>query len=244
MGSVMQTTSGYCEKARAGWVKEPANTWSNLGFIIVGLTIAWQMMWGSFKKNANDLTRSDFLSIFFSSLVICLGPAAMAMHASYTRVGIELDGLSEYLVAGFILAYSTQRFFYMGTKYFLSIFFLVIVTCELLVRITIPLPIFRSLGNLVFASFLTLATVTEILIVFYRQSNIKKRWGIATLITVLTAFLIWSLSKNDGPLCYPRSLFQGHAAWHLLDALALYFLFLYYVSEHNSDQSQLIEESK
>ena len=32
---------GFCEAARPGWIRQPANTWSNLGFVIAGLAIAW-----------------------------------------------------------------------------------------------------------------------------------------------------------------------------------------------------------
>jgi len=231
---------GYCEIQSEGLFLEPINTWSNLGFIIIGLVIAWQMMWGSFKENINVLTRSDFMSIFFSSLVIFLGPGSMLMHATYTRLGIELDVLSEYLVCAFLVAYSTQRFFHMGVKYFVGVFLLIIVICELVSRWNVYLPVIGGPANLLVIVFLALFIVTEILIVFVRHSNIKKRWAFAGFITLLVALVIWKFSDTGGPICYPRSWFQGHALWHLLDALALYFLFRYIISENNSDQSNVI----
>jgi hypothetical protein len=244
LGRVKQTTSGYCEMSHEGLFKEPLNTWSNLGFIIVCLIIAWQMMWGSFKENANIFTRSDLMSIFFSSMVICFGPGSMAMHASYTELGSRFDHMSMYLICAFIVAYSTERFFCMGTKYFMGIFLLVVMICELTELTSVKLPIIKASDNLTFAVFITITIVIEILIIFYRKSNIQKRWSVASLIALLFAVLFWALSKNGGPLCDPRSWFQGHAVWHLLDALTLYFLFRYYVSEHNSEQYNLIEESK
>jgi hypothetical protein len=87
--------------------KEPINTWSSLRFPTIGLIIAWQMMWDSFKDNIIVLTRSDFMSIFGPSLVIWFGPASMAMHASNTKLGVQLDHLSEYLGCAFLVAYST-----------------------------------------------------------------------------------------------------------------------------------------
>jgi len=47
------------------------------------------------------------------------------------------------------------------------------------------------------------------------------------------AFALWVPSLSGGPLCDPHSALQGHAAWHLLDALAAGSLFLYFASERN-----------
>ena len=80
----------YCEVSTAAWFIEPINTWSNLDFIIVGLTVTWQLIWGTFKENVNGFTRSSFMSIFCASLIICLGPCSMFMYATYTQVGYNL----------------------------------------------------------------------------------------------------------------------------------------------------------
>ena len=42
------------------------------------------------------------------------------------------------------------------------------------------------------------------------------------------AFVIWNLAQ--GPWCDPTSWLQGHAAWHLLCAVAAYLLFRLYCS--------------
>ena len=46
---------------------------------------------------------------------------------------------------------------------------------------------------------------------------------------MLVAFGIWLLSTNGW--CDPDSIWQGHAAWHLLCAVAAYWLFRLYASE-------------
>jgi hypothetical protein len=35
------TSTCYCESKQAGWIAQPANTWSGLAFIAVGLAVAW-----------------------------------------------------------------------------------------------------------------------------------------------------------------------------------------------------------
>lgn len=227
---------GFCEIHHDGLFLEPINTWSNLGFITVGLIIAWEMMCGTFKTNINVFTQSDFMSIFFPSLVVFLGPASMMMHATYTRLGIAFDVLSEYLICAFLVAYSTQRLFHMDTKYFVSIFLLIIVVCELVSQWDISLPVIGGIPNVLVAVFLILFAISEINIVFVRRSSIHKRWILASFITFLAAFLIWYITDTGRFLCSPTSWFQGHAVWHLLDALALFFLFRYFISENNGDQ--------
>ncbi|UJR17202.1 hypothetical protein I4U23_004097 [Adineta vaga] len=243
MGYDKREPGGYCEISTNKIFAEPINTWSNLGFIIIGFIIAWQMMWGTFNDNVNNLTTSDFLSIFYSSLVICLGPCSMTMHATYTHLGMELDVLSEYLICGYLVAYSTQRLFCMNKIYFVGVFLLIVVICELVSRCDIYLPVIGGPANLLVAIFLIIFLIAELFIVFYRKSDIKKRWGILGILAFILAFLIWNFSNTGGPLCFPNSWFQGHALWHVLCAIALYFLFRYHISENSSARSSLLTNS-
>ncbi len=237
-------TGGYCEISNGKLFVEPINTMSNFSFIIIGLIIAWQMMIGTFKENSNNLTRSDFMSIFFSSLIICLGPASMAMHAFYTSWGTTLDVLSMFLVCAFLVGYSIQRFFKLNVIYFICIYVVVIIICEWVSRWQIKLPIIEYATNLIFACFIILAVIFECLIVFVRRTGLEKKWGIASIVTLLIAFLIWNFSKTGDRFCYPESFIQGHALWHSLDALSIYFLFRYYVSERDCDnQYHLMEQT-
>ena len=49
----------------------------------------------------------------------------------------------------------------------------------------------------------------------------------------LIALLIWQLSHTEGLLCFPESVFQGHAVWHLLCAVSTAAIYVYYQSEHD-----------
>ncbi|MGI8966282.1 MAG: ceramidase domain-containing protein, partial [Limisphaerales bacterium] len=100
---------GFCESSD-GWIKQPVNTWSNLGFVAAGLAIAWLMRRGTFLKNHNAFTQSSFTPIFFSSLVILAGPCSMAMHATLSRIGSALDLLSMFSIVALLMAYSMRRF--------------------------------------------------------------------------------------------------------------------------------------
>ncbi len=83
MGAPQGVGSDFCEVSD-GLIKQPANTWSNLGFVTAGLVMAWLMWKGAFAENKNAFTQTSFTPIFFPSLVILLGPCSMAMHATLT----------------------------------------------------------------------------------------------------------------------------------------------------------------
>ena len=239
---IQKITGVFCEVARSETIfVEPINTISNVGFIIVGLTISWQMMYRTFQKNINILTKSDVMSIIFSSLIVCIGPGSMAMHAFYTSWAVKLDITSMYFICAFLVAYSAQRLFHLSAKYFICIYLLVTFTCEWISRCQFIIPIFEYTTNLIIFCFIMLFIVLEAMVVTIQRPVIEIKWAIRSSITAASAFLIWNLSKTGGLWCYPTSVIQGHALWHLLIALALYFLFRYYVSEDNKNYESWIK---
>ena len=222
----------FCEAARPGLIKQPANTWSNLGFIFSGLLMAFQLSQGNFSANRNPFTRSSFTAIFFSCLVVFLGPGSMAMHATETGIGGEFDMLSMYLVASFAASYAMQRYWQWNNLIFTISFLLGIVICEVVGLYHEPLPLIDYAGNLIFGIFLTVSCVVEMLNSYVRKISLERKYGYTSLGCLLLAFFVWNIWKDNSPLCDPQSLIQGHAIWHLLDAVAAYFLFRFYASEH------------
>jgi len=196
--------------------------------------MAWQIAQGTFGQNKNRFTQSFFTAVFFSSLVIFLGPGSMAMHATETQIGGELDMLSMYLVASFAASYSLQRFYQWKNSTFTISFVLMVIICEVVGLYHEPLPIIDYAGNAIFAFFLTVTCVFEMLNAHYRNISLEKKYGYYSLGFLLLAFFIWNIWKDTSPLCDPGSLIQGHAMWHLLDAVAAYFLFRFYASEHSA----------
>ncbi len=230
-GEATGVGSVFCEADRPGLIKQPVNTWSNLGFIFTGLYIGWVLSQGKFNENSNSLTRKTFYAAFFSSLIVYLGPGSMAMHATTTAIGGFLDMLSMYLIAAFLLAYSVERFFKLKPLHFIIIFFSVVLISLWGNAQTFHF-IFDYFGNTVFAFFLGLAILFETLNIYIRKMQHESKWAFLSLGAMLLAFFVWNLWQNETSLCDPYSLIQGHGMWHVLNALSLYFLFRYYVSEH------------
>ena len=213
----------FCEAARDGWVKQPANTFSNLGFVGAGLAVAWHA----------GRVRLRGLATPYACVVVTLGPASAAMHATQSAAGGQLDLLSMYLVASFAAAYALMRLVGQGPLFLAQVFSLSVAGCELVGLWPHRVPVVRYAGNLAFVALLLTAIVVEV--VLWRrapargQPRTDLRWGAAALAAILVAFAIWNLSK--ALWCDPDSLVQGHAGWHLLDALAVYLLFRLWASE-------------
>jgi hypothetical protein len=220
----------FCERFRPGLVKQPANTWSNLGFITAGLLMAWQLANGQFKSN-NSFTNGIFYATCFSCLGVLLGPGSMAMHASGSSSGGFFDMLSMYLVASFIVSYSMQRFFSWQPLGFAISFITGMCICLWANFQTFYL-LLGFFGSEMFGIFIAITIVFELLNTYVRKMHHTRAWGFAAMGALFTAFAIWNVTRTNGPFCNPDSLIQGHAIWHLLDALAFYCLFRFYVSEH------------
>lgn len=223
----------FCEYAQSGLLREPVNTVSNLGFVAAGLAGAWLLQTEKFHKNENPLTRNPAIALLFPSLPILLGFGSMAMHATETDLGGELDLLAMYLVAGFVAAYALQRYFGWSWNGFTLAFVLGVLFCEAVGQYRQPvIPVLDYAGDAAFALLIAFTVVVEALNTFQRNIRRENKWGIAALVSFLAAFAAWNFGRNDCPFCRPDSWWQAHALWHLLFALALFFLFLFYVSEH------------
>ncbi len=231
-GEVRDGIMLFCEHARNGLVKQPSNSFSNLGFSVAGLVVAWLMFKNKFDT-FNRMTTTYFYPIFFSSVVILLGAGSFAMHATNTNWGGFFDLLSMFLFSSFVFSYALMRWFRFSRTVFLAVYFFNVASCSWL-----HLSDYNDIGTMLkadeicFMFHLIFAVVIEVALKYVRGNDIEIKWGLMGVLSLLVAFVIWNLSRTqDSMFCDPHSLIQGHAMWHLLDALGAYFVFVYYVSE-------------
>ena len=219
--------ANFCEAARDGLVRQPANTLSNAGFVVAGLLVARRA--GRLDAEA---VMSRTVATFFACVVVLLGPGSAAMHATQSEWGGHLDMLSMYLVAGFAAPWAWTRWTRAGTGAFVGAYVACVAACELVGLWPDPVPVVHYSGNLAFGVLLVAAVVIETLVWRRGETTIVFRHGVVALVAMLVAFTIWLLS-NAG-WCDPHSLLQGHAAWHLLCAVSAYWLFRMYASERTA----------
>ncbi len=221
--------SSFCEAEHPGWVLQPTSTWSNLGFVLAGLAVAWY---------ATDRLRLGLtmgahpgLATAYAVLVVLLGPGSMAMHATQSAVGGDLDLLSMFLVSGFALGYAAMRVRRRGPG-FLALVFPLLVAVGMAVYLTGgAVPVVNHAGNAAFSVMLLLAMVLEV--VLWRRSEARQdTWfGVGAVGTLVVASTVWRFGRDGHPWCHPDAVFQWHGLWHVLCAVAAYLLFRHYAAE-------------
>lgn len=217
--------ANFCEAARHGWVKQPANTYSNAAFVGAALLIGWHLRRG----DALGVMRR-FDALWLACVIALLGPGSAAMHATQSACGGHLDMLSMYLVASFAAAYGWVRWAGRGRTAFGLAFVIGVFGCEVIASVwTSRVPVVVFSGNLAFAALLISAAVFEVLI--WRRASTARvaAYGFAAVACMALAFTIWNLGQHGW--CDPQSPLQAHAIWHGLCAVAAYLLFRLYASE-------------
>jgi hypothetical protein len=238
----------FCEGPWPGPVAQPANTFSNLGFVAVGLALAAladrdrrsvhrrrsfdsSQQGRSFHSTPADAASSPLpdapaIQTLFAVVTALLGPGSMALHASLTRWGGHVDVASMYLYASLLVAYGVARAYGLSVRGFAALY--VPLAC-LLVASKVAGP---WSSDVIFAGVLAAAGASDALAVRRRREWVRdRRLLLAALALFATAFAIWLPSRTGGPLCIPGSWVQGHAAWHLLCAASAGLLFAYLRSE-------------
>ena len=223
----------FCEFARDGYIKQPSNTFSNLGFSIVGLYIVYY-----FAKNklnfSNLFTQNYSYVILFSSSIIITGAGSFAMHATNAHWGGFFDLLGMFFIASFMLSYALKRLLHFSHSFFV-VLFLSAVLVSSYIYLT---PSINQTGHLftgaelIFMLMLFTAICIECYFNFIKKISIHKQFGLTSIFLLIISFGIWTISlSKESIFCEPHSYIQGHAIWHILDAIACLYLFKYYLSE-------------
>jgi hypothetical protein len=233
-GTIGVSGISFCEALRDGAVKQPANTASTLGFVLVGLAIGfvsmreWQVPQLPAGLASNPMRATRFYPAFYASVAVFLGPGSAAMHASTTAWGGTIDVYSMFLWVAWAIAYAALRYRHLGTSSFVLLYIgLSISLGILLVSESFPIPLDPVFGLLVVT-----ALGLELAIIRSRPETISQHgWLWSAVGFFLLAFAVWIPSRTGGPLCDPQSLLQGHALWHILCAGSVASVYLYLRSE-------------
>ena len=92
-GAVIGEAWRWCERISSSIFREPVNALSNLGFMIVGLTMYWVLSREE-RDSKNQFTGLTPISMLYAGAVIYLGPGSMLMHGTHTGWGQWADNLS------------------------------------------------------------------------------------------------------------------------------------------------------
>ena len=209
----------FCEAIHQGLIRQPANTWSSLGFVVVAVAVALSFF-GDRDRSKGGISRAE-TSLFIGSLLV-VGLGSAFYHASLTFIGQVIDVSGMYLVATFVLLHR------LGPRWNLSpvagvLGFVAVNGLLMVAQVTTP-----SMRRVAFGILLISAIVVE-----WRASPARGRWLAIGAGLMALAFAIWILDRWR-IVCAPQSLVQGHALWHVLGATAAAALFNHYEGDRTT----------
>ncbi len=115
--------SRWCERVSAGPFREPANTLSNLGFMIAGLYILYKL---KNESSFNEFSGLNKITILYGVVVVYLGPGSMMMHGTNTEWGGWADNLSMVMYIILPWLYNCYKMSNWSVNTLLNIYFCII----------------------------------------------------------------------------------------------------------------------
>ncbi len=213
------STHCFCEMPRSGaLLLQPANSWSSFGFVFVG---AWIMLGAGSGRNS---ALTGLPALWFGFTAIVIGVGSVMLHATLTLWGQFADVLGMYLLGAFTLSWAVMR--WRGLSPRTAVIMYLIVAGGLIAA----LGVWPETRRWLFAVLLAGAVAVEWWLARPNRPGVQSRLLLFGLAANLLAFAIWILDQT-GTVCDPDSLGQGHAAWHLLGAVAVACSYAYYRSE-------------
>lgn len=198
----------YCENhhrcgapATRPAIQQPMNTWSNLAYVFFGFV-------------AMLPRHADLLARLFGASMWLLGAGSFLFHASITREMQWLDVVGMYAVQVALIAVGVGRLWPRSPRELLAAALVIdalfaVFKWQINTWLAIP-----ALG----------AAVAMLIVIAARRGGRPYRGPILALGLFGIGILLQRLEVHR-VICFPESLFQPHAVWHLLTAIALYLAF-------------------
>lgn len=221
----------YCEAIGPGIAAQPANAWSNAGFVLVGLLVLAD---AGRRSGAGRMARDRRAAWLYGGVAVFLGLGSFAFHGSIRAWGGYIDVLSMHAFIAYVLAYDLDRINRWSWGRFITWFGAMLAAFAAAIALVPP-----EHGKTLFAGFVVVVLLVEAAVSYPRL----RPWSDAILVPrrmpwfwtglglFIVANVIWNLSRTGGVWCDPASLFQGHAVWHLLTGASVGAFYLYFRGE-------------
>ena len=123
--------SRWCERVSDGWFREPVNTLSNFGFVVIGLIIFWIISKENTSKD-NLFFGVTGITLIYATAAVYLGPGSMLMHATNTEWGGWADNLSMVMYIVIPWLYNISLMAKWSIKKFAITYFIIIISYAVL----------------------------------------------------------------------------------------------------------------
>lgn len=212
-----------CEPVRSAGVRTPINTYTNLAYLIVAAWM-WVTLPHALDAEKRLLCQQPGYAAVLAGALAFLGLGSAFFHASLTFVGQWFDVMGMYLLVSFILLYALARWrglsgttfgaLYVGLNAVLGVLLLVV----------------PAMRRQIFMGELVVALGLEIGYLVTRRPQVKVGYFVAGLALFFFSDRLraWDMAAWA---CRPDSWLQLHPIYHIISAIAIGLLYLYYRSE-------------
>lgn len=207
-------TIRYCEENLSGIIAQPSNTWSNLAYAAAA-AVTWVLSRTSPRKHPVRL---------IPLIALLVGISSFLYHASFTFVFQCFDLGSMYLLSAFLLTRNASRKGLLPHKLEMPAFWAIVA-----VSVALMVLIKGVSGMTVFGIEIVAALSLELSL----ASEGREKARYADLLIALALFFIawgfWWLDTLRLISSPSNHVFQGHAAWHVVNAACFIFIYRFYV---------------
>ncbi len=198
----------FCEPRLDGWIAEPANAWSSMAYVVVGVWLLGRAL--------RDKQQVLLLIGLTSSLV---GLGSFAFHATVTLYGQFSDESSMFLISGLMLTLSLRRLLGWSSSTSIRVY------VALATFSVVLLAVVKTSGIMTFTVQIGSTISLELLLAYMawrRKSSVRYRALFMVLGMYTVASVVWAADLVRA-VCEPAiaHYFSGHVVWHVLTALCL-----------------------
>lgn len=204
----------YCEETLCQFISEPANTWSNLSFILVGIFIM-------IRKNKGE-NESRFVELYGINTVF-VGVTSLLYHLSNNFLTQFIDFLGMYAFFGLLLLGNLELLGKVKKEKLLPIYlwsfipYSALFFCFRYFGIPVQLSMFIIIMGGLFTKFL----------IFKNHKVNYKKFFLA--LSVFVVAFSCQLADINRIACDPTNHWiQFHGLWHIFNGIGMGLLFLYY----------------
>lgn len=192
----------FCEETLDGWIKQPANTWTNVAFVVAAVWI-----WRNTRQPSELHLRTIAL------VALCTGLGSAFYHASGTWLGALADYTGMFMSGALMVAFNVRR--WLGWP-----FPLVYATFATLTAVfLLTMVCFPGSERWVFALG-SPCWVIEIRLFLRDRHRTRYRHYVTGVAAIAGASTFWVLDAQR-ILCVPDNhVFTAHSMWHVLLAVA------------------------
>lgn len=200
---------GDCERIGSGWLDQPANAWSSLGFAVVGIAVA--------RSGAGLARRQRVDRLVFGVLLVATGAGSWLYHRDPTARSFWHD-VTFLAALWFLVVANLSGAFNVGCRSTR------LLEAGGIVGLGLVLAVASEATNALAAVLLIGLAASDVIL--WRPRPPVKTWYAVALTSAAVGAVLYALGRTGSPLCDPESVIQLHGAWHLLAAVALgaYFL--------------------